>query len=67
MRATRNPRVKICCISNLHEAAMAIEAGAAALGLVSNMYVGLPPLKKPAPSRHTWTRCCLIPAILGYR
>ena len=40
MRATANPRVKICCISSLEEAAMAIKAGAAALGLVSKMPSG---------------------------
>jgi phosphoribosylanthranilate isomerase len=40
MRATRKPRVKICCISSLDEAAMAIDAGAAALGLVSKMASG---------------------------
>jgi phosphoribosylanthranilate isomerase len=40
MRATRNPRVKICCIRSLEEAAMAIKAGAAALGLVSKMPSG---------------------------
>jgi phosphoribosylanthranilate isomerase len=40
MRATRKPRVKVCCIHSLEEAAMAIEAGAAALGLVSKMPSG---------------------------
>ena len=40
MRATRKPRVKICCIRSLEEAGMAIEAGAAALGLVSKMPSG---------------------------
>ncbi len=34
------PRVKICCISSLIEAKLAIEAGAAALGLVGNMPSG---------------------------
>lgn len=34
------PRVKICCISSLMEAKLAIEAGAAALGLVGNMPSG---------------------------
>jgi len=34
------PRVKICCISSLMEAKMAIEAGASALGLVGNMPSG---------------------------
>lgn len=34
------PRVKICCISSEHEAALAISHGAAALGLVSRMPSG---------------------------
>lgn len=34
------PRVKICCISSVEEANMAISAGAAALGLVGNMPSG---------------------------
>jgi phosphoribosylanthranilate isomerase len=37
---TRTPRVKICCISSIDEAALAIEAGASALGLVSHMPSG---------------------------
>jgi len=40
MKATRSPRVKICCIGGLDEAALAIESGAAALGLVSQMPSG---------------------------
>jgi phosphoribosylanthranilate isomerase len=40
MQATKQPRVKICCISSLDEAALAIEHGAAALGLVSAMPSG---------------------------
>lgn len=36
----RKPRVKICCISSLDEAWMAIEHGADALGLVSEMPSG---------------------------
>jgi phosphoribosylanthranilate isomerase len=40
MRATRKPRVKICCIRSVEEAGMAIDAGAAALGLVSRMPSG---------------------------
>ena len=35
-----NPRVKICCIRNVAEAALAIRHGAAALGLVSAMPSG---------------------------
>jgi len=34
------PRVKICCIASVEEAAMAVEAGASALGLVSRMPSG---------------------------
>jgi phosphoribosylanthranilate isomerase len=40
MKATRTPRVKICCIASLDEAAMAVDAGASALGLVSSMPSG---------------------------
>lgn len=34
------PRIKICCISSLEEAQLAISAGASALGLVGNMPSG---------------------------
>jgi phosphoribosylanthranilate isomerase len=40
MEATRTPRVKICCIASVEEAALAVEAGASALGLVSHMPSG---------------------------
>ena len=40
MEATSNPRVKICCISDLQEAWLAIRSGASALGLVSDMPSG---------------------------
>jgi phosphoribosylanthranilate isomerase len=40
MKATRTPRVKICCIRSVEEAALAIECGASALGLVSDMPSG---------------------------
>jgi phosphoribosylanthranilate isomerase len=40
MKATRTPRVKICCIGSVEEAALAVEYGAAALGLVSHMPSG---------------------------
>jgi phosphoribosylanthranilate isomerase len=36
----RSPYVKICCISSLEEARLAISAGASALGLVSSMPSG---------------------------
>src|SRR5919112_3596629 len=34
------PRVKVCCIASVEEARLAIECGAAALGLVSEMPSG---------------------------
>lgn len=34
------PRIKVCCISSLEEARLAVELGASALGLVSNMPSG---------------------------
>ena len=40
MRPTYAPRVKICCISSVEEAALAIQCGASALGLVSAMPSG---------------------------
>jgi phosphoribosylanthranilate isomerase len=40
MKATRSPRVKICCIGSVEEAALAVECGASALGLVSHMPSG---------------------------
>ncbi len=40
MEATHHPRVKICCISSLEESRLAIEHGAAALGLISKMPSG---------------------------
>ncbi len=40
MKPTPTPRVKICCIGSVGEAALAIECGASALGLVSNMPSG---------------------------
>ncbi len=40
MKATLTPRVKICCISSVAEAALAVECGASALGLVSRMPSG---------------------------
>lgn len=40
MGPTRTPRVKICCISSVAEARLAIEYGASALGLVSAMPSG---------------------------
>lgn len=40
MEATAAPRVKVCCIQSLAEARAAVAAGAAALGLVSEMPSG---------------------------
>ncbi|MFY7805029.1 MAG: phosphoribosylanthranilate isomerase [Limnoraphis robusta] len=40
MEPTPKPRVKICCISSIAEAKMAVKAGASALGLVSAMPSG---------------------------
>jgi phosphoribosylanthranilate isomerase len=40
MQPTAKPRVKICCISSVAEAALAVELGAAALGLVGAMPSG---------------------------
>lgn len=40
MDPARRPRVKICCIASPEEAALAVDAGASALGLVSAMPSG---------------------------
>jgi phosphoribosylanthranilate isomerase len=40
MRPTTQPRVKVCCISSVEEAWLAIRYGASALGLVSEMPSG---------------------------
>ncbi len=40
MRPALRPRIKICCIQNLHEARLAIKYGASALGFVSEMPSG---------------------------
>ena len=40
MEPFRNPKVKICCIANAKEAWLAIQYGASALGLVSEMPSG---------------------------
>ena len=40
MNPTHTPRIKICCIGSIDEAALAIECGASALGLVSHMPSG---------------------------
>lgn len=44
MKPTRKPRVKICCIASIAEAWMAIEHGASAIGLVSEMPSGPGPI-----------------------
>lgn len=40
MQPTQRPRVKICCIGSVEEAKLAIDYGASALGLVSEMPSG---------------------------
>jgi len=40
MQPTASPRVKICCISSVKEARMAVRYGASAMGLVSSMPSG---------------------------
>jgi phosphoribosylanthranilate isomerase len=40
MEPTRHPRIKICCISSVAEAQLAIRHGASALGLVAKMPSG---------------------------
>jgi phosphoribosylanthranilate isomerase len=40
MKETVTPRIKICCIGSVEEAALAVECGASALGLVSHMPSG---------------------------
>lgn len=40
MQPARKPRVKICCISSIQEAQLAITYGASAIGLVSSMPSG---------------------------
>jgi len=44
MKSTHKPRVKICCIASVAEAWMAIEQGASAIGLVSEMPSGPGPI-----------------------
>ena len=44
MKPTHKPRVKICCIASIAEAWMAIEHGASAIGLVSEMPSGPGPI-----------------------
>ena len=44
MKPTTRPRVKICCIAGVAEAWLAIEAGASAIGLVSEMPSGPGPI-----------------------
>ena len=44
MKPTARPRVKICCIASVEEAWMAVEHGASALGLVSEMPSGPGPI-----------------------
>ena len=47
MEAYAAPRIKICCIASLDEALLAIDHGAAAIGLVSAMPSGPGPIPEP--------------------
>lgn len=47
MKAIAVPQVKICCIASVAEALLAIDAGAAAVGLVSAMPSGPGPIPEP--------------------
>jgi phosphoribosylanthranilate isomerase len=40
VQITKKPRIKICCISSIEEARLAVQYGASALGLVSSMPSG---------------------------
>src|ERR1044071_490373 len=44
MKPTLKPRIKVCCIASIEEARMAIQEGAAAVGLVSAMPSGPGPI-----------------------
>jgi len=44
MKPTTRPRVKVCCMASIEEAWMAIDAGASAIGLVSEMPSGPGPI-----------------------
>ena len=44
MKGSQKPRVKICCISSIEEARLAIETGADAVGLVAKMPSGPGPI-----------------------
>lgn len=44
MKPTLRPKVKICCIQNVAEARMAVDNGASAIGLVSEMPSGPGPI-----------------------
>lgn len=47
MEPTRYPRIKVCCISSIEEAQLAIQYGAAALGLVAKMPSGPGVISEP--------------------
>ncbi len=53
MQPTRLPRVKVCCIRDEREARLAIDAGAAAVGLVSAMPSGPGVIDEPTIARLT--------------
>ena len=47
MEPTRHPRIKVCCISSVAEAQLAIRHGASALGLVAKMPSGPGVISEP--------------------
>lgn len=61
MKATFRPRVKICCIASVEEAWMAIDHGASALGMVSQMPSG----PGPIPEDLIKEIAALIPPSIG--
>jgi phosphoribosylanthranilate isomerase len=61
MKASTKPRVKICCIASIQEAMLAIELGASALGLVSEMPSGPGPIAEDLIAEIAAT----IPPVIG--
>lgn len=55
MNAIQKPRVKICCISSIEEAQIAVRHGASALGLVSAMPSGPGPIEEELITQITAT------------
>src|SRR5213594_2210028 len=61
MKPTIRPRIKICCIASIEEAWLAIEHGASALGLVSEMPSGPGPIPEDLIAKISAT----IPPAIG--